>query len=210
MASASDAEFAQAIMLREWDEAWAHSRHLETMRSQYLGFFFTAALAITAFTAPQIADDSLGTSGALVTVAVLVLGLHGLTTFLYLAIFRINQVLNYYRTILIAIRAQVHDKPGLPIDLNECLRLPPTSRGRLTSRLTTTQGVAETVLQIGIAAFVVTLVVDGARALTLEAVSPMTRAVCLAALIAALAITAAAWWSVQRAETLVPPSEPKP
>ena len=48
-----------ALQEQIWEQVWAHSRHLETMRSQYLGFFFTAALAVAAIAAKDLAKDGL-------------------------------------------------------------------------------------------------------------------------------------------------------
>jgi hypothetical protein len=49
------------LILREWDEAWTHSRHLEDLRRHYLSFFFTALLGVTAFSASYLARRQLRT-----------------------------------------------------------------------------------------------------------------------------------------------------
>lgn len=82
-----------AYVMGEWEQSWIQSRHLETMRGQYLGFFFTAVLGVTAIAGPGLIDDSLRTTGSLQILAALALGLQTLTGFLYLAVTRINAVL---------------------------------------------------------------------------------------------------------------------
>jgi hypothetical protein len=79
--------------MREWEQAWIHTRHLESMRGQYLGFFFTAVLGVTAFAGPRLADGSLRTPASLLTVAMLALGLQLASGFIYLAIVRLNEVM---------------------------------------------------------------------------------------------------------------------
>jgi hypothetical protein len=66
------------------------------MRSQYLGFFFTAILGVTALAGPRLAADSLRTSGDLVTVAALALGAEILAGFLYISVNRVNEVVGHY------------------------------------------------------------------------------------------------------------------
>ena len=79
-----------AYVMSEWEQSWVHYRHLESMRGQYLGFFFSAVLGVTAVAGPQLIDDSLRTAGSLAVVATLLAGLQTLAAFLYLAVARIN------------------------------------------------------------------------------------------------------------------------
>jgi heme/copper-type cytochrome/quinol oxidase subunit 4 len=99
-----DVDRELSYVKQEWDEAWAQSRHLETMRGQYLGFFFTVVLGVTAIAGPRLAKDSLRSADALLILAALALGLQVLSGFLYLAIVRLNAVLAYYLKIIFAIR----------------------------------------------------------------------------------------------------------
>lgn len=133
-----------------WEQVWAHSRHLETMRSQYLGFFFTAALAVTAIAAKDLADDGLKTSGSLIAFSALMLGLEVLTAFLLLAVKRIGDVLSQYRNSEQLIRGDSSEKWA---------QLPGPSEDPALS----TQGAAEGVLYAALGLFLAALVAGAIR-----------------------------------------------
>ena len=40
---------SEKLLLSEFSEAWNHYRHVETMRTQYLGFFFAMMIAYVGF-----------------------------------------------------------------------------------------------------------------------------------------------------------------
>lgn len=137
-------ERGDEFTLREWEQAWAHTRHLETMRGQYLGFFFTAVLGVTALAGPRLADDSLRTSGDLLTVAVLALALELLTGFLYLSVVRMNNVLGFYSKQIETI-SQWMLSNGAVLDLTSFITAAPPSR-----KWAGTSGTSQIVLQCGI------------------------------------------------------------
>ena len=139
-------EFA-GLKEKVWDQAWSHSRHLETMRSQYLGFFFTAVLAVTAIAAKELADDGLGTTGSLIAFVSLMLGLEAVASFLLLAVKRIGDVLDGYRTSILTIRDQSRESTAA------WAQLPGASESRLGS----TQGAAEAVLYAALVVFLFAL-----------------------------------------------------
>jgi hypothetical protein len=100
----SDESERSTVKWRIWEEAWAQSRHLEAMRSQYLGFFFTVLLGVTLFGAKEVADQGFRTATSLVLFSILALGVELLATFLLLAVARIGDVLAKYATVIEAIR----------------------------------------------------------------------------------------------------------
>jgi len=182
-----DDDLGTALTLREWDEAWAHSRHLETSRAQYLGFFFTAVLAVTAFTTQKLSGSALFSSAALVTLVLLVLGLHLLAAFVYLAVLRINAVLHYYQRVIFAIRDGVALNYRPAIDLKEYSRPPTVPARDLRSRLRTTQGVSELVPLLGVTAFPLVMAGAVVRAFTLPHVTTATLILCVVGFVGALA-----------------------
>lgn len=148
-----------------WDEVWEHSRHLETMRSQYLGFFFTAALAVTAIAAKDLADHGLRTTGSLIAFSALMLGLEVLSAFMLLAIKRIGDVLGDYRKVVFEIRDASPDCAA------SWAQLP----GRSKKYAVSTQGAAESVLYASLAVFLVALLCGAIRSLE---VGGLTSAMC--------------------------------
>jgi hypothetical protein len=166
--------------MREWEQAWSHTRHLESMRGQYLGFFFTAVLGVTAIAGPRLAENSLRTSSALLTVAALALGLQLLSGFLYLAIIRLNEVLGYYLKIILAIKAWMLSS-GTAVDLSPYAETP-----RPPHPWAGTSGVSQHVLQVGLVAFPMVLIGTIVRSIAVAGLSATTVA-CVVAFALALA-----------------------
>jgi hypothetical protein len=127
--------------MQAWGQAWEQQRHLESTRSQYLGFFFTAVLGVTALAGPRLADDSLRTAGDLLTVAALAVALELLTGFLYVSVIRLNRVLGQY-TELIRLISSWMEENGAALDLASFIGESPPAR-----RWTGTSGSAEVVLK---------------------------------------------------------------
>jgi hypothetical protein len=144
IATGMGTERADEFTLREWEQAWAHTRHLETMRGQYLGFFFTAVLGVTVVAGPRLADDSLRTPGDLLTVAALALGLELLSGFLYLAVSRLNTVLGNYQAQVESISTWMFEN-GAALDL--ALQVTATPPPRPWSGAS---GIARSVLKSGL------------------------------------------------------------
>ena len=169
---------------RVWGESWNQSRHLETMRSQYLGFFFTATLAVVAFAAPDIAKGHLRTSASLILLAVLVFGLDLLAGFLRLAVARIGEVLARYQQVQATIQAEIVGE-GVPVP--SWLVLP---RSSPRPRLRSTQGASAGVLRLAVAGFPVVLAFATARAFTVDDVPVITGLIVAAALAVATGVSA--------------------
>lgn len=170
------------LTMRIWDEAWAQYRHMETMRGQYLGFFFTAVLGVAAVAGPQLADDStLSTSSALLTIATLATGLQILSGFLYVAVTRLNKVLAHYKTVMFNAAVAIATRTGE--DLSP-YSLPPEP----TKPWASTNGVSKLVLRLGLIGFPLVLAGTFARAAEVTGMS-VTTWLCGAAL--AIAVGAA-------------------
>jgi hypothetical protein len=155
-----------SYVMREWEEAWSQSRHLEAMRGQYLGFFFTAMIGVIAIAGPSLVDDSLRSAGSQILLATLAFGLQTLSGFLYLAVNRTNEVLRHYQEEIVAIRAVMIPASQDLVDLTPFKWPPKPSRDWAT-----TSGVATRVLQSGLVVFPVTLACTAGRAVQLDGLS---------------------------------------
>jgi hypothetical protein len=127
--------------LQMWEQSWSQLRHLESMRSQYLGFFFSIVLGVTALAGPRLADDSLRSSGDLLTVATLIVSVELLAGFLYISVVRVNGVMGHYTDRIESISSWMRDN-GAMLDLASFARESPPSH-----RWAGTSGSAELVLR---------------------------------------------------------------
>jgi hypothetical protein len=175
----------------EWDQAWNQARHLETMRGQWLGFFFTAVLGVTAVAGPRLSADN---SKSLLVIAALALVLEVLSAALYLAVVRLNTVHHYYDQIILSIRDETISSPPAAVDLS-MHRLPPgwPRDGRLGA-LATTKGVSRFVLFLGVVVFVLVLAGDLVRTTMTPGVSTTTVALCSVAFSLGLVIAGFCVW----------------
>ncbi len=193
---------ARDVLNRECEQAWAQSRHLETMRSQYLGFFFTAVLAVVALAGPRVADAGLRTSASLATIAALAFGLHLLSAFLFLAVRRMNVVLNHYTKRIISLALEL--KAGLPIrQPNQGAVRPPVEAADAprVSRLASPSGSSRDYLAAGVVVFPFVLAASLAAAIAEE----VAMGVCLG-LGAALALSLAVLIGTALAVRASPPT----
>lgn len=193
-----DDERAWAHTRAEWDQAWSQGRHLETMRGQWLGFFFTAVLGSVAIAGPRL---DMNDGGSLVTAAALSLSLEVLSVALYLATVRLNVVARHYDQIIFAIRAHTIASPPAAIDLSEHRFPPLPPRGGRVGDVTTTKGISQAVLRLGIVIFVLLLAAVLARAATVTSVSSTIVVLCSVAFGGGLALAAFSVWAVKPPRT---------
>lgn len=188
----STEELRSELVLREWDQAWVHSRHLEDLRRHYLGFFFTALLSVTAF-AGYFARRHPSPSASLLTISALALGLQMLSMYLFLAVSRVNEVLDHYLNVVQRIRDQLPIDGSSPVDLGIYRHTPlPQREGRL-GRLILWHG-SEAVLGLAAGIFVLILAANFICALTLAGVSSTARSVSLAALLLSFVSCVFVFW----------------
>jgi len=161
-----DPSDSYSYVMHEWGEAWSQSRHLELMRGQYLGFFFTAIIGVTAIAGPSLVDDSLRTAGSQLVLATLVFGLQTLAAFLFLAVSRINDVLAHYQKEIIAIRGAMIPASKDLVDLTSFTWPPKPPR-----RWASTSGVTTRVLQLGLIAFPTALAGTAGRIIQVDGLS---------------------------------------
>lgn len=197
----SDSSDLAGVKWRIWEQAWSQSRHLETMRGQYLGFFFTVLIGVTVVAANEIADDALRTPSSLVVFSALGLGLDLLATLLLVAVSRIGAVLRHYGAILSAIQTEARSSLD-PSKVPDWLEFPTeSSGGGLARRLRSTQGAAETVLQSAVLTFSASLLAPAVRSLTLGGIPPATVALCGGSLLFGVGLCAFCWWALRAPPT---------
>ncbi len=177
----------------EWDQSWSHARHLETMRGQYLGFFFTAVLGVTAIVGPKLDVDS---ERSLVVVAALALVLEILSATLYVAVRRLNSVYHWYQQIIIAIRNETLARPPAAVDLTRFDKAPTSiERGpKWAQTLATTGGTSWLVLFLGIVSLVAVLVAVAIRVATMPHPSTTAIVICLIALACGILVASTCLW----------------
>lgn len=139
-------------LIREWEQAWNHNRHLESTRSQYLGFFFTVTLASVSVSIGLMKGVADKDQPAVLT-GLLVLGfvVFLITLALFTAIKKIGYVLAQYSTIVNSVRNEMEfpSNKEFPYKIKDLYGYP---KEVLESKLFRVQGAAEILL--GIAALV--------------------------------------------------------
>jgi hypothetical protein len=84
------------VRWRLWEQAWAQSRHVESMRSQYLGFYFVVAVATGGVVAKQLVDGGTDSEASALVWASAGVVLDVVTAFVLLAVLRFGEVLTAY------------------------------------------------------------------------------------------------------------------
>jgi hypothetical protein len=195
MLAAMGTERGDEFTLLRWDQAWSHYRHLEVLRAQYLGFFFTAVLAVTAFAGPQLASDSLRTSGDLLIVAALAFGLELLSGFLFLVVARLNDVLDFYLLQIQEISAWMsEDETSLDLEKFDQAPLAPRP-------WSDHEPIAEAVLKTGLYGFLVLSIAVLARSIDVTAPGPVIAGCGIAATMSCAVVR---WVNLGRTPAAVP------
>jgi len=95
---------AETLMLHDYQQAWDHTRHLETMRSQYLGFLFTIALGSIALGVPVVGSGALNNPVQLVALSSFLAVLFLITVLIYISVRRFGIVYAQYQDAIYLIR----------------------------------------------------------------------------------------------------------
>lgn len=96
----------RALLLREYDNAWVQSRHLETTRSQYVGFFLTFLAAVVALVGSRSADAYHDPRTA-VELSLVVAGMSAVTWFVSVSTRRWGVVITHYDDVILGVRQRV-------------------------------------------------------------------------------------------------------
>jgi hypothetical protein len=177
------------LIWKSWDEAWTQSRHLESMRSQYLGFFFTVLLAAAFFALKEGTKGGWLSSSALLFPVFLALGVEMLAAALLAFVRRIGEVLVYYTRVIFAIRDDqlVDVGPDRP-RWAEPWPLSNTIGPRW--RLRSTQGASQLVLEASLVATTAALLALAIRVATLKSASSALIAFVIVAAVMGVVIAA--------------------
>jgi hypothetical protein len=86
----------ESLLLRDYEQAWNHLRHVETVRIQYTSFFFTIVLGSIALSVPLFVQRT-GSVPSLVVASCFTGGLATFSSSIYLSMRRIGVQLRHYR-----------------------------------------------------------------------------------------------------------------
>ena len=138
---------AETLMLEEYQQAWDHSRHLETIRGQYLGFFFTVALGSAAVAIP-IVGAALNNRVRLLMFSGFLTVFFLLTSLIYISVVKFGLILGQYQRGIHLIRDYLYAESNTPEDLIQWMRFRELRNPLVTSRLFSVQTAAERILRL--------------------------------------------------------------
>lgn len=107
----TDTDDIKPYLLAEFDQAWMHYRHVESMRTQYLGFFFTISLGSTALAVPAVSADALDNPSRLASFAVFLWVFSAVASFIYISVRKAGPVLSHYEAVMRAVRERWYTSP---------------------------------------------------------------------------------------------------
>jgi heme/copper-type cytochrome/quinol oxidase subunit 4 len=137
-------ELINEFLLREFQEAWTQYRHIESMRVQYLGFFFTVILGSLGFAITMLKDLS-GKNVSLLFFGLLsmIWVLNWLTIFLYTSVRKSGFVLGHYNNVINNIRGRIYSEN---IELKGIVYERVSENPLMNMRIFSVQYVSETIL----------------------------------------------------------------
>jgi hypothetical protein len=182
----------ETLLFHEFDQAWDHYRHNETVRSQYLGYFFALSLGSAAFGAQTVRSDALSSAPDqdLVLFGIFLLVFAFLTGFVYLGIRKAGVVLTHYESVWNNIRKYFYSDVDIQSEPYSSLSIRSYNHRALRSRLTRMQSSSEFVVLFFSALTVISQALVSARLFTIHNASWLERmiAIGMAALTAAIPI----------------------
>lgn len=101
---AGDLAQNDVYLWKEWDETWAHARHLESARMRYLGFLFTATFAVIAVVANGAERLAVESTTFAFLFGGMVLALALLSLFVLLTVERLNLIYRMYNEAIFEMR----------------------------------------------------------------------------------------------------------
>jgi hypothetical protein len=116
--SEDDLQAQSKLLLEEFQQAWEHYRHLESGRSQYVGFFFTVLLASAGFGIPALTEETWRNPGRLLEITGLLWLFSVVAISLYIAVRRNQELLWGYENIIARIRCEIYGASDLNTSLN--------------------------------------------------------------------------------------------
>jgi|GEM_PF-5377526 len=101
----NEAYSSNDLLLKEFDQAWNHYRHIEDQRSKTMNYFYTIVLGITVLFVNYFKDKNLQLSYvACIGISMLLLLVFIYTFFAYTSVRKASKVLNHYENVMEIIR----------------------------------------------------------------------------------------------------------
>jgi heme/copper-type cytochrome/quinol oxidase subunit 4 len=102
-------ELENALLIEEYKESWAHYRHMEIMRQQFLGYYFAIFVGVLSFLI-AIYKESSWTDSKIVIIGIFTLGLvlYMISISLYINLRKIGIVLSHYEYVIRLFRIQFY------------------------------------------------------------------------------------------------------
>src|SRR5450759_4654560 len=96
------------LLLAEFGEAWSHYRHIEVMRQQYVGLFFSLLIGVSGLTATLAPKVDLSLPASLLGAAGLMWALSVFSMLLFANIRKMGRVLGAYEATMKFVREEVY------------------------------------------------------------------------------------------------------
>lgn len=121
-----------SFLLDQYNQAWSHYRHTESMRTQYLGFYFTVLIGSSAFALPILRSSEDSPEVAAVGTSLFLVAVQSMSYFACVSVVRMGSVLRHYHRAI----------DSLTDALEEAGAIEPAMRGvmRTEGRLTVARG----------------------------------------------------------------------
>lgn len=116
--NATERDDTDSLLLRDYDQAWNHLRHVESTRIQYTGFFFTIVLGSIALAIPLFTQRTVVIS-SLVVASCFAGALATFSSSIYLTMKRMGVQLSHYRRSIEQIRDHFYRRSNLDENLKK-------------------------------------------------------------------------------------------
>jgi hypothetical protein len=138
----------EILLSHEFEQAWQHYRQNETLRSQYLGYFFALVLGSAAFGAQTVRSRALSSPVSLILFEVFLLTLALLSCFVYLGVRRAGIALAHYEAAWNAIRDYFYSSIDRRVEPYCSLNIRDSGHKILSYRWTGMQPLSECVIAL--------------------------------------------------------------
>jgi hypothetical protein len=143
---------AEGLLMREFDQAWAHYRAADTMRTQFLGFVFTVTLGAAALSGGIASPDKLSQTLGFVAFAALLDIYLFLLAGVYLSIRKLDTVMRHYEQVFKGVRDYFYQNVDRTTEPYSTLNIresdAPIMTGSVRRRLLRIQTVSEIVVTV--------------------------------------------------------------
>jgi hypothetical protein len=139
---------SEILLCHEFEQAWQHYRQNESLRSQYLGYFFALIVASAAFGTQTVRSRALSSPPSLVLFEIFLLALSLLSCFVYLGVRRAGIALTHYESVWNVIRDHFYSGVDRQAEPYRSLNIRASSHKVLRRRWTGMQALSEFVVML--------------------------------------------------------------